>query len=149
MLRPYIGLIKRIEFHEVTRRAIMGALASPRDINLSMVAAQTVRRIEDRWLGFGLSRKVQEAHGLAFLSAGRVQTPVLGWIVERYENSRAERKFDVVLKIDNGQIRLALPEDVYRSLKETEGPWCRCSKRGRRLYSLRRPTPRTSTCAMR
>jgi reverse gyrase len=118
MLRPYVGLIKRIEFHEVTRRAIMGALASPRDINLSMVAAQTVRRIEDRWLGFGLSRKVQEAHGLAFLSAGRVQTPVLGWIVERYENSRAERKFDVVLRIDSGQIRLALPEDVYRSLKE-------------------------------
>ncbi|MEL9990593.1 MAG: reverse gyrase [Thermoproteus sp.] len=118
ILRPYVGAIKRIEFHEVTRRAIAAALSSPRDVNLSMVAAQTVRRIEDRWLGFGLSRKVQEAHGLSFLSAGRVQTPVLGWIVERYESSKAERKFDVVLRIGEGQVRLALPEETYKKLKE-------------------------------
>ncbi len=117
-LRPYASVIKRIEFHEVTRRAIINALASPRDVNLSMVAAQIVRRVEDRWLGFGLSKKVQEAHGLSFLSAGRVQTPVLGWIVERYESSKAERKYDVVLRMGEGRVRLAVPEDVYRALKE-------------------------------
>lgn len=117
-LRPYVNSIKRIEFHEVTRRAIINALASPRDVNLSMVAAQIVRRVEDRWLGFGLSKKVQEVHGLSFLSAGRVQTPVLGWIVERYESSKAERKYDVVLNIGEGQVRLALSEEAYKALKE-------------------------------
>ncbi len=75
--------IYRAEFHEVTRRAILQAIRELKEINENRVKAQIVRRIEDRWIGFELSRKVQEHFGRRNLSAGRAQTPVLGWIVER------------------------------------------------------------------
>lgn len=75
--------IKRAEYHEVTRRAIFKAIDSPRDINLSLVKAQIVRRITDRWVGFVMSEYLQKKEDKIWLSAGRVQTTVLGWLVER------------------------------------------------------------------
>ena len=109
VLRPYNNNIKRAEFHEVTRRAIMQAIANPREFNVNLVESQIVRRIEDRWIGFALSQKLQTDFWPQFckeekeksrskyfdketvctenknLSAGRVQTPVLNWIVTRYD----------------------------------------------------------------
>ncbi|MEM3615985.1 MAG: DNA topoisomerase, partial [Candidatus Methanomethylicia archaeon] len=82
ILSPYVKEIKRIRFHEVTTRALREALQKLGEIDARMVEAQLVRRIEDRWIGFELSKKVQEEFGKKDLSAGRVQTPVLGWIVE-------------------------------------------------------------------
>jgi reverse gyrase len=112
MLRPYVSSISRIEFHEVTKKAIMDAVANPRVISLSMVGAQLVRRIEDRWIGFGLSQKVQEKFNRKVLSAGRVQTPVLGWIIERYDESRRDKVYAVTLSLKNGvRIRLSIPPD--------------------------------------
>lgn len=75
MLRPYVSNIVRIEFHEVTKKAIIDAITNPRAISLSMVGAQLVRRIEDRWIGFGLSQIVQEKFGRKTLSAGRFKPP--------------------------------------------------------------------------
>jgi len=91
-LSPYVREIKRIRFHEVTPRAIREALQNLGEINMKMVEAQLLRRIEDRWIGFELSKKVQEEFGRRDLSAGRVQTPVLGWIVE----STSELKKNIV-----------------------------------------------------
>jgi reverse gyrase len=122
MLKPYAAQIRRVEFHEITRRAIINALASPRDVNTAMVAAQIIRRVEDRWLGFGLSRKVQEVRESPALSAGRVQTPVLGWVVSSYEESRRKRLYDVVLSIGGAEARLAIPEDDYKALRKAERP---------------------------
>nr|AAB49283.1 reverse gyrase [Pyrococcus furiosus DSM 3638] len=85
VLSPYAPVIKRIEFHEVTRPAILRAINEARDINEDRVNAQLVRRIEDRWIGFELSQKLWEVFENYNLSAGRVQTPVLGWIVQRYK----------------------------------------------------------------
>ncbi|MCG2869242.1 MAG: reverse gyrase [Vulcanisaeta sp.] len=118
MLRPYVSNIVRIEFHEVTRKAIMDAIANPRSISLSMVGAQLVRRIEDRWIGFGLSQKVQERFNRKTLSAGRVQTPVLGWIIERYEESRKDKVYAVTLLLkDNIRIKLSIPPDKEELIK--------------------------------
>ncbi len=86
----------RAEFHEVTRRAVEGALASPGTVDEDRVRAQILRRVEDRWIGFELSREVQEAFGDRNLSAGRAQTPVLGWIIERYLENRRKRDVTVV-----------------------------------------------------
>ncbi|MBE8539519.1 reverse gyrase [Geoglobus acetivorans] len=86
------GEIKRAEFHEVTRRAILKALNELRDIDQNLVRAQIVRRIEDRWIGFVLSQKLWEVFKNRNLSAGRAQTPVLGWIIERFNESREKRK---------------------------------------------------------
>ena len=86
VLSPYAGKVKRIEFHEVTRRAFEEALRNPREIDIKMVEAQLVRRIEDRWIGFALSQRLWKEFGMEWLSAGRVQTPVLGWVISRYRD---------------------------------------------------------------
>ncbi len=73
---------KRIVFHEITKNAILRAIATPRDIDTNLVYAQQARRVLDRIVGFKLSpvlwRKVKPA-----LSAGRVQSVTVRLIVER------------------------------------------------------------------
>ncbi|MCL5946758.1 MAG: DNA topoisomerase, partial [Chloroflexi bacterium] len=73
---------QRLEFHEVTRKAIQEALAHPQPLNQSLVEAQQARRILDRLVGYTLSpllwRKVQRG-----ISAGRVQSVVLRLVCER------------------------------------------------------------------
>ncbi|MBR2867138.1 MAG: type I DNA topoisomerase [Alistipes sp.] len=73
---------KRIVFHEITQRAILAAIESPRTIDLNLVNAQQARRVLDRLVGFELSpvlwKKVRPA-----LSAGRVQSVAVRLIVER------------------------------------------------------------------
>ncbi len=101
-LGPYAPIVKRIEFHEVTRPAIMKAIKEARDVNENRVNAQLVRRIEDRWIGFELSQELQRVFENRNLSAGRVQTPILGWIIDRYrEFTESETRF-IGLKLRNG-----------------------------------------------
>lgn len=108
------GAVKRAEFHEVTRRAILEALESLRDVDENLVKAQVVRRIEDRWIGFVLSQKLWERFNNRNLSAGRAQTPVLGWIIDRFQESRERRKiaivrdFDLVLEHDEEEFDLTI-----------------------------------------
>ncbi|MEM0086623.1 MAG: reverse gyrase, partial [Zestosphaera sp.] len=59
VLIPFNKVIKRVEFHEVTRKAVTQALNNPRNINFKLVKAQLLRRIEDRWIGFSLSGRLQ------------------------------------------------------------------------------------------
>jgi len=99
---PYVPVLRRIEFHEVTRRAIENAMREPRDIDLRLVDAQIVRRIEDRWIGFSLSKRLWGEFGFKFLSAGRVQTPVLGWIIQRYEEAKKGYRLIFRVELDTG-----------------------------------------------
>ena len=73
---------KRIVFHEITKPAILEAIAHPRTLDMNLVDAQQARRVLDRLVGFKLSpvlwRKVKPA-----LSAGRVQSVAVRLIVER------------------------------------------------------------------
>ena len=77
-----IDRTKRIVFHEITQRAILSAIETPRTIDLNLVNAQQARRVLDRLVGFELSpvlwKKVRPA-----LSAGRVQSVAVRLIVER------------------------------------------------------------------
>ncbi len=101
-IAPYLSEVKRCEFHEVTRRAVYESINNPRDISIPMVEAQIVRRIEDRWIGFGLSEKLWNIFGKKWLAAGRVQTPVLGWIIERYEEWKKNITNFVIVSTDKG-----------------------------------------------
>lgn len=80
--------IKRIVFNEITKNAVLKAIANPRNIDMNLVDAQQARRILDRLVGFEISgvlwRKIQSK-----LSAGRVQSVAVRLIVER------EREIDV------------------------------------------------------
>ena len=102
LLKPYSRTIRRIELHEITRKELFKALANARDINHRMVDAQVVRRIEDRWIGFGLSQHLWQVFGKNWLGAGRVQTPVLGWIIERYREWRSNIGYNVKIKTSIG-----------------------------------------------
>lgn len=88
---------RRIVFHEITKPAILEAIAHPRHIDLNLVDAQQARRVLDRLVGFKLSpvlwRKVRPS-----LSAGRVQSVAVRLIVERereIENFHSESAFRV------------------------------------------------------
>ncbi|MFN3921627.1 MAG: reverse gyrase, partial [Caldimicrobium sp.] len=87
-LRPYQHNIKRLEFHEVTPRAFRKALELASFFNLSRVKAQLARRVADRWVGFSLSQELWKVFNKKNLSAGRVQTPVLGWVIKRAEEAK-------------------------------------------------------------
>ena len=73
---------RRIVFHEITKPAIVKAIANPRGIDRNLVDAQQARRVLDRLVGFELSpvlwKKVK-----ANLSAGRVQSVAVKLIVDR------------------------------------------------------------------
>ncbi|CAB50173.1 reverse gyrase [Pyrococcus abyssi] len=118
VLSPYTPNIKRIEFHEVTRPAILKAIKEARDINEDRVKAQLVRRIEDRWIGFELSQKLWEVFENRNLSAGRVQTPVLGWIVQRYKEFTESETDFLGLTLENG-ISITI-ENAKGEVKEVE-----------------------------
>ncbi len=101
MLRPYVNSFKRIEFHEVTRQGFMKALMNPRVIDSRRVDAQIVRRVDDRLVGFELSSVLKEKLGKYWLGGGRVQTPVLQWIVERYRQYMKSRGYLIIIKLPN------------------------------------------------
>jgi len=100
-LMPYNSTIKRTEFHEVTKTSFENAVKNYRSINLNLVKAQLLRRISDRFIGFVVSKYVQKVKNMANLSSGRVQTPVLEWIVERF-NASKEKSLYLVVRLDNG-----------------------------------------------
>ena len=73
---------RRIVFTEITKKAILNALESPRGIDIDLVNAQQARRVLDRLVGYELSpilwKKIKTG-----LSAGRVQSVAVRLIVDR------------------------------------------------------------------
>ncbi|MBU0501908.1 MAG: type I DNA topoisomerase [bacterium] len=97
--------IKRIEFHEITKEAVIRAVQNPREIDLNRVNAQQARRILDRLVGYKVSpilwKKVRKG-----LSAGRVQSVAVRLICEREEKInkfKAQEYWDILAKLSNAQ----------------------------------------------
>ena len=72
----------RIEFHEVTKKAVQNAIKNPRRLDMGRVDAQQARRALDRLVGYKISpllwAKIKKG-----LSAGRVQSVATRMIVDR------------------------------------------------------------------
>ncbi len=95
----------RIEFHEVTKKAIQNALKSARQIDMGRVNAQQARRVLDRLVGYKISpllwAKIKKG-----LSAGRVQSVATRMVVKREEEIEAfipEEYWDISAKFNNFQ----------------------------------------------
>jgi DNA topoisomerase-1 len=95
------GNIKRIEFHEITKPAVIDAIKHPRDIDMARVDAQQARRILDRLVGYKLSpllwKKIRKG-----LSAGRVQSVAVRLICEREDEItkfKSEEYWDITAEL--------------------------------------------------
>lgn len=114
--------IKRIVFREITKTAILKAIASPRDIDYDLVNAQQARRILDRLVGFEISpvlwRKVKPG-----LSAGRVQSVAVRLIVEREReilkyNSTSSYKVVADFDLEKGK---KLTAELSKNIEDNKG----------------------------
>ncbi|MGC1379302.1 MAG: toprim domain-containing protein [Anaerolineales bacterium] len=84
----------RATFHEVTERAVQGALKNPRRLDIRLVQAAVARRVMDRLVGYIVSPVLWKHVKGKDLSAGRVQTAALRILAE------AERTTSTMVEIE-------------------------------------------------
>ena len=79
--------IHRVMFNEITKTAVLDAMAHPQQLNKSLFESQQARRILDRLVGYKISpllwKRVRSG-----LSAGRVQSVAVRIVCEREEEIR-------------------------------------------------------------
>ncbi|KPJ76519.1 MAG: DNA topoisomerase I [Deltaproteobacteria bacterium SG8_13] len=114
----------RILFHELTRKAIEEAIASPQDLDRNKYEAQQTRRILDRLVGYHISpllwRKVKGG-----LSAGRVQSVALRIICERERAIMAfepQEYWSITAELDAGHPPIFPAKLVKKDGKKIEIP---------------------------
>ena len=99
--------VRRVTFHEITRRAIEAAFQQAGTLNQAMVEAQQTRRILDRLVGYSISpllwKRIRGAKGL---SAGRVQTVTLRLVVDR------EREIEAFVPVEYWSIEALLAQQI-------------------------------------
>lgn len=142
---------KRIVFREITKNAILGAIASPRTVNQDLVNAQQARRVLDRLVGFELSpvlwKKVKPG-----LSAGRVQSVAVRLVVERErEISQFLRAsaYRIVARFDAGRgavLEAELPTR-YKTQGEAQAFLERCVGASYQIESLDKKPGKRSPAA--
>lgn len=143
-LKEVLGLkdedAHRIEFNEISEKAVKNALANPRSIDMNLVNAQQARRVLDRIVGYSVS-PAASCRLNENLSAGRVQSVALKMVVDRereiaafvpqeYWNLKAEvrpenkQAFKVLLVEKNGKkykpSNAAEAEQVENELKTAD-----------------------------
>jgi DNA topoisomerase-1 len=130
---------KRIEFNEITKSAVQGALEHPRTVDEHLVDAQQARRVLDRLVGYTLS-PLLSSKIMSKLSAGRVQSVALRLIVDREReieafkpeeywsiaarlSKLAEKKTFLakLVKKDGKNIKLGVEGDAKQVLSDLEG----------------------------
>ncbi len=79
----------RIEFNEITPKAVKYAVEHSRSIDMDKVKAQQTRQILDKLVGYKLSPVLWKRLGNYHLSAGRVQSVALRMICEREDEIEA------------------------------------------------------------
>ncbi len=124
----------RIQFNEISKKAVLKALNEPRAIDLNLVNAQQARRVMDRIVGYKLSPILSKKIAPK-LSAGRVQSVALKLVVERekeIENFKPEEYWTVtafhekdkikfkstLTNFKNKKIKLSNKEEVEKALTE-------------------------------
>ena len=149
----------RIEFNEISKKAVQNALKNPRPIDINLVDAQQARRVLDRLVGYKLSpvlcKKIQNK-----LSAGRVQSVTLRLVVERereirnfkpeeywpffsmLEKSNESGKIKAALITKNKEkIKLTCKDDIDNAIAELNGKIYRVEKVKKSVTKSKPPAP--------
>ena len=87
---------QRVTFDAITEAVIAKAIKAPRQLDMNLVHAQEARRGADRLVGYKVSPALSRQTGIAGLSAGRVQTVAVRFVVERQreiENFKSTKHF--------------------------------------------------------
>jgi len=126
--------VKRIVFHEITKKAILKSIENPKTININLVDAQQARRVLDRLVWYKVSpilwKKIRKG-----LSAGRVQSVCVKLIVEKEKTIKAfvpveswkisvqmtygKFKFQSTLSKINGKVKKLHSEEDVRKVLST------------------------------
>jgi DNA topoisomerase-1 len=113
---------RRIVFTEITKKAILNSLESPRGIDIDLVNAQQARRVLDRLVGYELSpilwKKIKTG-----LSAGRVQSVAVRLIVDRERDIqdfqvKSSYKVNGIFDLGKGKTLVAELSDRFDSEEE-------------------------------
>ena len=113
-----LNTVKRIEFNEITKPAILEAFEHPRRIDQALVQSQETRRMLDRIIGFQLSNLLQKK--IKTKSAGRVQSSVLKLIVdleEEVNNFVPTPFYQITATNDNLSLNLVDEKKVTRKIQ--------------------------------
>lgn len=78
-----VDQVKRVVFTEITKKAVLGALENPKELDMNMVNSQLARQVLDKLIGFKVSPCLWKEFKNWKLSAGRVQSVVTKLIIER------------------------------------------------------------------
>jgi DNA topoisomerase-1 len=121
---PFIpkGKGRRATFEEITETGVKRGLdAMTGDLNWGLVEAATTRRVIDRLAGWYTTNTVfQKLRNHKGLSAGRVQSPALRLVVERFRDWKAfqsKSSFSVRVKL-----RTAGGTELSARVMDTDGP---------------------------
>ncbi len=121
-LKPGQG--RRAYFEEITEAGIKAGLAAmPPDLKHSLVEAALTRRVIDRlagWHGTATVQRKIRTHKGSSVSAGRLQSPALRLVVERFREyqafkSKSSYKIRVKLRNDKGEV-------ISATLVDENGP---------------------------
>ena len=80
--------LHRVLFNEITRDAVLGAMAAPEQLNRNLFEAQQARRVLDRLVGYKISPLLWKVVR-GGLSAGRVQSVAVRMVCEREKEIQA------------------------------------------------------------
>jgi DNA topoisomerase-1 len=114
--------IRRIVFTEITKKAILNAIESPRGIDIDLVNAQQARRVLDRLVGYELSPILWKKIATG-LSAGRVQSVAVRMVVEREREisnfeTKSSYKVNALFDVGKGKQLVAELPERFESEKE-------------------------------
>jgi DNA topoisomerase I len=113
---------RRIVFTEITKKAILNAIESPRKIDIDLVNAQQARRVLDRLVGYELSpilwKKIKTG-----LSAGRVQSVAVRLVVEREREisdfkAKSAFKVNAIFTLEKGKSLVAELQERFETEEE-------------------------------
>ena len=121
--------VHRVSFQEVTERAVKEAVENPGQVDRGMIESALIRKFVDRLVGYRTSKLARAVIPGGSASMGRVQTPTLGFVVDRELERDAHVPipyFEVRARAETIDLKVRFHEpgdpDVWKDDKDKANP---------------------------